>query len=185
MPDIHLNLKLLVGSIDIDKRIDVMAKEIVDKYGTNRPLFVCLLKGAVPFASKLMFQIAQNDPSFQPEIDYIKTSTYGNGRQAGQTQLVVPLGADTIVDGRVAIIIDDVLDTGRTHTFVSDYLHGLGAKRVDLVVLAQKSRHRDNWETATIYGFEVPDEWLTGMGCDDARVAIEGNRWISSLNSVE
>lgn len=173
--------QVLHSADDVSRRIDEMAAELVERYRDTQPLFVCLLRGGAPFAAQLMFSVARLDPNFHPELDYMTVRTYASERSASHPELVMGLAPGTDVLGRTVVMLDDVLDKGHTAGFTSGYLHLLGAAQVDLVVLMQKQCERQNYPDATLYGFIAPDEWLTGMGMDDVRIAREANRWIGEL----
>lgn len=174
-------LQTFKTAAEVTARIDALATEIVTRYKSQAPLFVSLLRGSAAFTAQLMFAIARCDPDFHPEVDYMTVSTYGSGRQGSAPEIVMDLSPSTVVDGRVIVILDDILDKGLTSAFTRDHLLARGALRADLVVLAQKDTPRAHGETATLYGFLVPDAWIIGMGMDDARVARDGYRWLDYL----
>jgi hypoxanthine phosphoribosyltransferase len=167
---------LLHSAEAVSERIDEMAAELVERYRDDKPLFVCLLRGGAPFATQLMFAVAKLDPTFHPELDYMTVRTYATERSASHPELVMGLAPGTDIHGRTVVMLDDVLDKGHTAGFTSGYLRLLGAASVDLVVLMQKQCEREHYPEATIHGFVAPDEWLTGMGMDDTRLAREANR---------
>jgi hypoxanthine phosphoribosyltransferase len=174
--------ELLHDSGVVDRRIAEMAAELVERYRGTDPLFVCLLRGGAPFASRLMFAMTAHDPHFHPELDYMTVRTYANKRTARHhPEIVMGLAPGTDVHGRTAVMIDDVLDQGHTAAFTAGYLQLLGATEVDLVVLMQKDVPRERYPSATLHGFEAPDAWLTGMGMDDSRLGREANRWMVDL----
>jgi hypoxanthine phosphoribosyltransferase len=174
--------RLLQSKQAVEQRIGELAAEIIMRYKNEQPLFVCLLRGGAPFASQLMFAIVEQAPDFHPELDYMTVKTYGDERTDKPAELIMGLSPKTKVAGRLVIVLDDVLDKGVTAEFTSNYLvQRHSAKAVDLVVLVQKKRTRQTYQSAAIYGFEAPDEWLTGMGMDDARLAREANRWRSDI----
>lgn len=179
--DTKLYETLLFSDADVQRRIDEMAAEIVERYVGDKPLFVCLLRGGAPFATRLMFAIAAHDPHFHPELDYVTVRTYASERSAHHPELVMGLAPGTDVHGRRVVMLDDVLDRGHTAGFTAGYLRLLGAAEVDLVVLMQKEHEREHYPSATIHGFVAPDAWLTGMGMDDARISREANRWLGDL----
>jgi hypoxanthine phosphoribosyltransferase len=176
-----LYARVLHATGNVDQRIDEMAAEIVDRYRDDKPLFVCLLRGGAPFATRLMFAISKLDPHFHPELDYMTVRTYATERSASHPELVMGLAPGTDIHGRTVVMLDDVLDKGHTAKFTAGYLTLLGAARAELIVLVQKDCIREAYPSATIYGFEAPDEWLTGMGMDDARLGREANRWMVDL----
>ncbi|HSW80249.1 MAG TPA: phosphoribosyltransferase family protein [Candidatus Saccharimonadales bacterium] len=170
--------KLLQSKEQVNQRIGEIADEIIKRYEAANPLFVCLLRGGAPFATKLMFAITEKKSDFQPELDYMTVKTYGDERVDKQPELVMDLSPNTDVAGRMVILLDDVLDKGITAEFATNYLMQIhSAEKVDLVVLVQKLRERKTVQNATIFGFELPDVWLTSMGMDDARLSKEANRW--------
>lgn len=173
----------LATAKEVDKKITEMAKEIIVRFNDSNPLFVCLLRGGAPFATKLMFAIVEQVPDFHPELDYLTISTYGDDRTAKQSRIVMDLAPDTQVHGRDVIILDDVLDQGYTAAFAREHLVDLGAKEVVLAVLVQKKLERlpEVTRNADFFAFEAPADWLIGMGMDDRRVAYEANRWMSSI----
>ena len=162
-----------------------MATEIIKQFGGTQPLFVALLRGAAPFASKLMFELAKQAPDMHPELDYMTVSTYGVGRQAGTPHIAMDLAPDTEVMGRTVIVLDDVLDKGVTSTFVAHYLLDKGAKDVKLAVLVEKDIERTSPEHADFVCLHAGEEWLVGMGMDDASVARDGYRWLGEVKTVE
>ncbi len=177
----QLYQQVLHSAEEVSRRIEEMAAELIDRYRGEQPLFVCLLRGGAPFSTQLMFAITKLDPTFHPELDYMTVRTYASERSASHPELVMGLAPGTDVMGRTVVMLDDVLDKGHTAGFTSGYLRLLGASQVDLVVLMQKQCEREHYPSATIHGFVAPDEWLTGMGMDDVRIAREANRWAGDL----
>lgn len=176
-------MKILYTTEQVSTRIDEIAQEIVTTYRDNKPLFVCLLKGAVPFTSKLMTSITQIDSAFHPEIEYMRVSAYGDDREAGAARVYG--GVDTAkVTGRDVIVLDDCLDKGVTYTQTKQYLLDNGARSVGLIVLADKNVERPSVDTPLLAGFQTPDVWLVGMGMDDAATASEAERWAGYIGDV-
>lgn len=177
---------MLFTEAEVTKRINELATEIIQRHNATKPLFVCLLRGGAPFASKLMFAIAAQDPSFHPELDYITVKTYGDKRVDRPPELIFDLAPNTKPQGRTVILLDDVLDKGGTADFADRYMREQhGAAAVELVVLVQKEVERTVYPQATLWGFEAPSQWLTGMGMDDARITREANRWNGAISLAE
>jgi len=170
-------------SSEIDTAIDTMALKLIDDYHQS-PLFIALLRGAAPFASKLMFAMSTAAPDFQPELDYMVVSTYGKTQKAASPQIVTDLSPQTTVENRSVVIIDDVLDTGVTADFIRATLFERGARDVKLAVLAQKLVPSPRPIAADYCGFDCGDKWLVGMGMDDASSGIEHFRWGTSIREV-
>ncbi len=176
--------KLLVKSSDVDAAIDGLATAIIKDHRAGSPLFVALLRGAAPFASKLMYAMSTKAPKFHPELDYMMVSTYGTGRRAGEPHIVTDLAPNTKVKGRSVIIIDDVLDKGITANFVTNHLLNRGAATVQLAVLVTKQTKRKYDITADYSCFDLPDEWLVGMGMDNGSSGVEHYRWDSNISKM-
>ena len=168
----------------VDAAISRIAAEIIRDHEASRPLFVALLRGAAPFATKLMFEIAQQAPDMHPEIDYMMVSTYGNATQAHEPQIITDLAPTTEVENRPVIIVDDVLDKGITAQFVREHLQNMGATPPQLAVLVEKQTTRNYPITPDYCGFTASDEWLVGMGMDDADLCLEGNRWLDEIREI-
>jgi hypoxanthine phosphoribosyltransferase len=176
---------IFANKTEINRRIDQLASEIITDFdAADRPLFVALLRGAAPFASKLMFAIAEQAPDFHPELDYMMVSTYGSGQEAGEPHIVTDLAPSTTVAGRVVIILDDVLDKGITAHFVTAHMIARGAGDVRLAVLADKQTERVYDITPQYVGFSVDDAWLIGMGMDDSGSGKEYSRWLGSIEAI-
>lgn len=119
-----------------------------------------------------------------PELDYMTVSTYGTGRQAGTPHIAMDLAPDTELQDRTVIVLDDVLDKGITSTFVTNYLLDKGAGSVKLAVLVEKDIDRISPKHADFACFHAGEEWLVGMGMDDASVACDGYRWLNEIRVV-
>lgn len=171
----------LASAEEVDAKIKSIASHIIDDFPDQSPLFVSLLRGAAPFSSKLMFEIVRQAPDYHPELDYMMVSTYGTSQHAGEPHIVTDLAPTTVVNGRDVIVIDDVLDKGVTADFVRKHLQARGAAQVKLAVLCDKHTDRVHDVTADYVGFEFDDNWLVGVGMDDAEAANEGYRWLEEI----
>lgn len=176
--DAHLYEKLLYSEAEVDKRIAEMAAAISKDYKGKKALFVCLLNGAQPFTAKLMLAIHKSDPSFQPNVQSMIVSRYGANLKAGELKLVTDLPPEyRDLKGYHVVILDDLVDAGGTLDFARQHLLSYGAEAVDYIVLVKKLKKEPSKTEVTMFGFTVPDVWVTGMGMDDPRIAVEGNRW--------
>jgi hypoxanthine phosphoribosyltransferase len=169
---------ILYTAEQVDTRIAEMAREIVRMYGGLDVVFVSLLNGAQPFASKLMFAIQRQDPSFNPNVQSMIVSRYGPNREPGKLRIVTDLPPEyRELTGRRAVIIDDLIDGGGTTEYSKQHLLAYGADEVDLIVLVKKIKEPAIQGKLALYGFTAPDVWLTGMGMDDSQRSPEANRW--------
>lgn len=173
--------ELLHSEEEVDARIGEMAAEILENYDSS-PLFVCLMRGGAPFSAQLMREITRQDPNFHPEMDYMTISTYGSDRESKRPRVVMDIDPRTEIEGREAILLDDVFDEGNTVKFARDHLRGLGAAAVKVAVLGDKGKEMpEDIPRPEMVGFNLPDEWLTGMGMDDAGLKHEANRWMGGI----
>lgn len=170
---------LVATAGEVDAAIARIAQGVLANHQTS-PLFVALLRGAAPFAGKLMFEIVRQAPHYNPELDYMMISTYGADHTAKQPVIVTDLAPSTTVAGRSVIILDDVIDLGVTSDFVRNLLVSRGATSVELAVLATKDVSMRQSQ-ADYVGFEAGDKWLVGMGLDDAHTGHEAYRWVDSI----
>lgn len=175
--------KTLFDKDVINNNIEKVARSIITDYEDKKPLFVALLRGAAPFASKLMFAISRLSPDFHPEIDYMMVSTYGSTRTAGMPEVVTDLAPTTVVENRIVIVLDDVLDKGVTADFVMNLMRDRGANDVKLAVLVDKQTERLKPIEADYLCLSSPDVWLVGMGMDDGSIA-ESYRWRGDILEI-
>lgn len=179
---------MLATEQEVQERIAWLACLTVHAYGSDeeKPVFVALLRGALPFAAQFMQAITKADPNFHPELDTMTVSTYGTGRTPKQPEVVMGIDESktTVLDRRV-VVLDDMLDKGVTAAFVGEYFMQRGAAVVDLAALTIKQTERaacfETFPGEVIGCFDVPDVWVTGMGMDDNRIGHEGNRWMPYL----
>jgi len=170
---------LIASAAEVDAHIQKIARDILTNHAST-PLFVALLRGAAPFASKLMFAIAAEVPDYHPDLDYMMISTYGDDHNAKQPIIVTDLAPTTDVKGRAIVILDDVIDQGVTSDFVRDLLLKRGALSVELATLATKAVP-GRISQADYTGFDAGERWLVGMGLDDATDGHEHYRWMDSI----
>ena len=169
--------KILYTEDEVTERISELAGKVIRQYQGRNPLFVCLLRGGMPFSARLMSAIAAQDPYFHPELDYMTVRTYGSGQTAKDPEIVMDLGPHTEPTGRPVVLLDDVFDTGATAVFVAEKLRERGVASVDLCVLVRKEKEQPPFNGEILFGFETNDVWLVGMGMDDVRFGKEALRW--------
>ena len=161
-------VKVLFSARDIAAQIGVLAAAIkdADKVPSERPLLlICVLRGAFIFTADLLR--ALESCGVNAEADFIGLSSYGTRRESsGRIKLTQDLESD--VTGRDIILVDDVLETGRTLAFAKDLLISRDAKRVRTCVLVNKAGQRDVALEADFTGFEAPDVFVVGYGMDVA-----------------
>lgn len=172
----------------IKDRINEMASKILASNYKNL-IFVALLNGAAPFTTELMWAMQRQDPDNYPAAYYIFASTYENGTTSKETRLncdtldKLSLGSHTI------IVLDDVLDSGKTFAAVRTNLVGRGAHQdaVKLAVLTQKDVERPASASADYVGFYFGNDWLYGFGLDTIPgVNVpEAGRWLTDIHTAD
>lgn len=172
-------------SEQVNQKIDTIAAQIIKDFPDTNPLFVALLHGAAPFAAKLMHAVVHASPDYHPDMTSMIVSTYGSEQTAGEPHIVTDLPPKMTVAGRDVVIIDDVLDKGITADFVQQHLRIRGANAIKVAVLCDKLTQRERDVTADYVGFTFNDNWLVGMGMDDAKSAHEAYRWLDEIWEVK
>lgn len=153
--------RLLISEKEIEGRCYEMAKEI-EAYYTDRgvtPLVVGLLKGSVPFMSELIKFFKK-----PIEIDFMSVSSYEGDKSSGQIKIDKDL--DLFSKGKSILVVEDIIDTGRTIYQVRKLLLDRGASDVKIVSLLNKPERREVPIEADYIGFEVPNEFVVGYGLD-------------------
>ena len=151
-------LKVLFSEQEIHDRIQEMGDQLYDKFHDRNPLFVGVLNGCFLFMADLV-RAAQ----LKSELEFIGVSSYNNGtKSSGVVQITRDLQRD--ISGRDIIVVEDILDSGNTLAFLTDYLRAKGAASVTIATLLDKPARREKPIKADYVGFEVPDEFVVGYG---------------------
>ena len=147
----------------IAKRNREMAKEIAASPKKDL-LVISILKGSFIFAADLIR--ALHDAGLEPEVEFITLSSYGRGTTSQGVKIIKDIDSD--VRGRDVLLIDDILESGRTLRFARDLMYERGANDVDIAVLLDKRSRREGNLDADYVGFECPDYFVVGYGMDVA-----------------
>jgi hypoxanthine phosphoribosyltransferase len=157
------SIDVLFSASTIARRNLELAKTIAARPHTDL-LVIAVLKGSFIFAADLVR--AMHDVGLAPEVEFMMISSYGKGTASGELKLTRDIDSD--VDGRDVLLIDDILESGKTLAFARNLLMGRGAKSVEFAVLLDKSAGRNPPITADYIGFECPDHFVVGYGMDAA-----------------
>ncbi len=163
-PEPAQNVEIIFSPADIAARLDVLAREIAA--AKLEPLMVvAVLKGSFVFAADLIR--AMHRSGLEPEVDFLTLSSYKKSRvSSGTVEILRDL--DLPVEGRNILLVDDVLDSGRTLVFAKDLLSARGAKSVRTCVLLDKKVARAVNVGADFRAFECEDVFVVGYGMDAA-----------------
>lgn len=127
-------------------------------------LVIAVLKGSFIFAADLIR--ALHETGLAPEVEFITLSSYGAGTVSQGVKIVKDIDSD--VKDRDVLLIDDILESGRTLLFAKELLYSRGARNVSIAVLLDKSVKRKEKLEADYVGFECPDYFVVGYGMDVA-----------------
>ena len=153
--------KVLVTQEQIMKRCAEMGKQISEDYKNKKetPLVVGLLKGSVPFMAEIIKHI-----DLEIQIDFMDVSSYEGTESLGNIRIVKDL--DCSVNNLSILLVEDIVDTGRTLKEVKRMLMSKGAKEVNVVSLLDKPERRVVDIEAEYVGFTIPNEFVVGYGLD-------------------
>ncbi len=152
---------VLLSQEEIKKTVEELGRKISADYAnSNKLLLVTVLKGAAVFLADLMREI-----SVPHEIDFMVVSSYGSGvKTSGVVKIVKDL--DIQLEGKDILIVEDILDSGLTLSYITELLEGRNPNSIKIVSLLDKPERRKVNLTADYIGHSVPDEFVVGYGLD-------------------
>ena len=146
----------------IRERIKVLGTEITRDYAELNPLLIGVLKGACFFLSDLLRAI-----DTRVGIEFMAISSYGSStRTSGEVRIMKDL--DVAIEGRHILVVEDIVDTGLTLSYLLANLASRGAASVKLAALLDKYERREKEVKIDYLGFQIPDEFVVGYGLDFA-----------------
>lgn len=158
----NTNLEPLFSEGEIRNRIAELGAEIARDYAGKNPLMIVVLKGACVFASDLLRAI-----DLELGIEFMAISSYGSStRTSGEVRIIKDLAVP--IEGREILVIEDIVDTGLTLSYLLSNLHARGASGVKLAALLDKKERRIRDVKIDYLGFEIPDKFVVGYGLDFA-----------------
>src|SRR6266850_4414056 len=153
--------RILITDDAIAQRIREMSREIARDFKGREMVVVSLLNGTVLFLADLIRHL-----SLPMRLDFIGVSSYGAGTESGELVFTKELRLD--VRGRDVLLVDDILDTGKTLSRVLSKLQALKPRRIKTCVLLNKAARRIEHVQADYVGFDIPDVFVVGYGLDFA-----------------
>ena len=152
---------IMISQADIDKVTDRIAAEVSADYKGKRLLLLCILKGSVVFMGDLMKKI-----TIPVDIDFMKVSSYGGGTETtGRIKILLDLHRNDLSECDV-LIVEDIIDSGRTLSYLVEYLKLGGVHSVKTCTLLDKPSRREVDFTPDYSGYQIPDEFVVGYGLD-------------------
>jgi hypoxanthine phosphoribosyltransferase len=153
--------RILITEEQLASRVKTLAREIERDFHGRETVVVSLLSGTVMFLADLIRHL-----NLPMRLDFIGVSSYGAGTESGELVFTKELRID--VRGRDVLLIDDILDTGKTMSRVLPKLRALKPRRIKVCVLLDKQERRAEKVKADYVGFSVPDFFVVGYGLDFA-----------------
>ena len=152
--------KVLVTEAQIAQRVKELALELDTAYAGKDVLLVGVLKGAVMFMADLSRAI-----QIPVSMDWMAVSSYGSGTQSsGVVRILKDLDADVL--GKHVLIVEDIIDSGLTLSWLKSNLSAIGAASVEIVALLRKPDAAKVEVEVMLVGFDIPNEFVVGYGLD-------------------
>ena len=153
---------VLISEEEIQKKVKELGIQLTEEYKDRFPLAIGVLKGATLFMADLLKRIDTH-----LEMDFMDVSSYGKSTvSSGEVKIIKDLNAS--VEGRDILIIEDIIDSGLTLSYLVELFHYRKAKSVKIVTLLDKPTGRKADIQADYVGFIVPDAFVVGYGLDYA-----------------
>lgn len=154
------NIKVLISEDKIEQRIKELGEEISKVY-EDKPLhLICILKGGAFFMTELSKHI-----TVPLSIDFMSVSSYGDALvSSGRVKIVKDL--DDSIEGKDVLIVEDIIDSGRTLSYLTEMLKNRGPKSIKICTLLDKPDRRETEVKVEYTGFKIPDEFVVGYGLD-------------------
>jgi hypoxanthine phosphoribosyltransferase len=154
------NLKALISTDRLKKRVKELAREISKDYEGKNPIIVAILKGSFVFLADLIREI-----KIPHQIDFISVASYGSRKKAsGVVRLLKDL--NTNIEGKDVIIVEDIIDSGLTLNYIRNNLLTRNPKSLEVATLLNKKKTRKVKIPLKYIGFSIPDNFVIGYGLD-------------------
>lgn len=167
-------IKVLIDEETINERLDEMAKQIMKDYEGKDIMFLCILKGSIFFTVELAKRIKNNIL-----FEFIEVSSYENNESTGKIKLSKDITHS--IKGKDVIIIEDIIDTGRTMSFLKEYLYDKEPTSLKICSLLDKPSRRQTEIEADYVGFTIENKFVVGYGLDDE----QNNRNLNYIGYIE
>lgn len=154
--------KVVFSEEQLQAKVQELGEQISRDYAGKCPLVICVLKGAFIFMADLVKNV-----TVPLELDFMAVSSYGaSTKSSGVVRIMKDL--DVSVEGRDVLIVEDIIDTGLTLSYLIEVLQGRKANSIRVVTLFDKPARRTTNMEADYKGFVLPDEFIVGYGLDFA-----------------
>lgn len=154
-------LKVLIDEKTLQARVQELAETIMKDYEGKELTFICILKGSALFTVDLAKKIKNN-----VRFEFIRVSSYGDSQESSG-KVIMKLDLQDSIEGRDVIIIEDIIDTGRTLSYLRDYLKDKNPASLKICTLLDKKERRVFDIEPDYTAFNIPDKFVVGYGLDD------------------
>lgn len=156
-------IRVMISEEEIKKRVKEMGEQISKDYEGKTVHLICILKGSIFMTCELAKHI-----SVPVTMDFMSVSSYGDGTESsGRVKIVKDL--DEHVEGKDILVVEDIIDSGRTLNFLLDMLKARKPASIKLCTLLDKPDRRVTEVSVDYTGFVIPDEFVVGYGLDYAQ----------------
>lgn len=156
-------IRVLLNEQEVEKRISELGEKISSDYAGKSIHLICVLKGGVFMTCELAKRI-----TVPVTMDFMSVSSYGDGCvSSGRIKIVKDL--DDSIEGKEVLIVEDIIDSGRTLSYLIDMLKARKPKSLRLCTLLDKPERRVTDVLVDYVGFNIPDEFVIGYGLDYAQ----------------
>ncbi|MBP3735664.1 MAG: hypoxanthine phosphoribosyltransferase [Lachnospiraceae bacterium] len=156
----NYHITQLITEEEIDRRVREMGAQISEDYAGKSVHLICILKGASFFMCELAKRI-----TVPVSIDFMSASSYGAGTESSGV-VTIEKDLEDPIEGKDVIIVEDIIDTGRTLAFLKQVMEEKGARSIRICTLLDKPERRVAPLTSDYVGFTVPDKFVVGYGLD-------------------
>ena len=157
------HIEVLISEDDVNERIAALGKQISEDFAGKELHLICILKGGTFFMCELAKRI-----TIPVSLDFMQVSSYGNGTtSSGVVRIAKDL--DESIEGKDVLIVEDIIDSGRTLYYLMDILEKRHPNSISLCTLLDKPDRRERDVKVQYSGFEIPDEFVVGYGLDYAQ----------------
>ena len=154
-----MDIKVLITEEEIEARTRELAHQIQQDYNGEEIVIICILKGAAFFATELAKRIDSDTI-----IDFMKVSSYIGTESTGKIDFTLDISED--ITGKNVLIVEDIVDTGRTLAYVKKYLESKNPKSVKICTMLNKKERRVIELNPEYVCFDIPDKFVIGYGLD-------------------
>lgn len=153
-------VSVLISEEEVSKRIREIAAEISKEYEGKHIHMICVLKGGVYFMTELSKHL-----TVSCSLDFMSVSSYGNAT-VSSGKIKIKKDLDESIEGKDVLVVEDIIDSGRTLSYLLEDLGSRGPKSLKLCTLLDKPDRREREVKVDYVGFTIPDAFVVGYGLD-------------------